>query len=202
MKKISLYGAGGHAFAAVELIRSLGTYDPIVVFDDQPKNGNIIDIPIKKHDATIPTETLCISIGNNIARRKIALQLDANYPSFVHKSVVSYPSVTIGKGTLVLPNVVLDAEVTIGDFCIINNNATVSHNVVMKNFVHIAIQAAIAGGVEIGEGTLIGAGSVILPELKIGKWATIGAGAIITKDVPDFAVVYGNPAKIIRYNTL
>jgi len=202
MKKISLYGAGGHAFAAVELIRSLGIYEPIVVFDDQPKNDTILGVPVEKQDASLPTETLCISIGNNSSRKKIALQLDANYPSFMHQSVVNYPSVSLGKGTLVLPNVVLGAGVTIGDFCIINNNATVSHNVVMKSFVHVAIQAAIAGGVAIGEGTLIGAGSVILPEIKIGKWATIGAGAIITKDVPDFAVVYGNPAKIIRYNTL
>ncbi len=202
MNKISLYGAGGHAFAAVELIRSLGLYDPIVVFDDQPKNGKIIEVPVKKYDAKMPIESLCISIGDNKIRKNIALQFKAEYPNFVHKSVEIYPSVTIGKGTLILPNAVLDAKVSIGDFCIINNNATVSHNVVLEDFVHIAIQAAIAGGVEIGEGTLIGAGSVILPEIKIGKWATIGAGAIITKDVPDFAVVYGNPAKVIRYNTL
>ncbi len=202
MNKISLYGAGGHAFAAIELINSLGEYKPIVVFDDQPKKAKILDVPVKKYSIVEPSESLCISIGDNNNRKKIALEFDAKYPSFVHQSVVSYPSVTTGKGTLVLPNVVLDAEVAIGNFCIINNNATVSHNVILKDFVHIAIQAAIAGGVEVGEGTLIGAGSVILPEIKIGKWATIGAGAIITKDVPDFAVVYGNPAKIIRYNTL
>ena len=202
MKKISLYGAGGHAYAAIELINSLGAYTPNFVFDDQPKKDKILEVAVKKYDAKDSAESLCISIGDNKNRKKIALQYNVDYPSFIHESVVIYPSVTYGKGTLVLPNAVLDAKVSIGDFCIINNNATVSHNVVMEDFVHIAIQAAIAGGVEIGEGTLIGAGSVILPEIKIGKWATIGAGAIITKDVPDFAVVYGNPAKIIRYNTL
>ena len=62
---------------------------------------------------------------------------------------------------------------------------------------HIAIQASVAGGVHIGDGALIGAGSVILPNIKIGKWATIGAGSVVTKDVPDNALVYGNPAKII-----
>ena len=71
---------------------------------------------------------------------------------------------------------------------------------IIHDFCHIAINAALAGGVVVGEGSLIGAGSIILPEVSIGKWAIIGAGAVVTKDVPDYAVVYGNPAKIIRYN--
>ena len=100
-----------------------------------------------------------------------------------------------------MPNSVLDAECRIGDFCIINNNATVSHNTVLHNFVHVAINVAIAGGVTVGEGTLLGAGSIILPEITIGKWAVIGAGAVVTKNVPDNAVVYGNPARIIKINT-
>lgn len=45
----------------------------------------------------------------------------------------------------------------------------------------------------------IGANSVILPGLKIGNGAIIGAGAVVTKDVPDYAVVVGSPAKIIKY---
>ena len=49
-----------------------------------------------------------------------------------------------------------------------------------------------------GEGTHIGAGATIIPNLKIGKWATIGAGAVVIKDVPDYAVVVGNPGRIIK----
>lgn len=200
-KEITLYGAGGHSFAAVALIKSLGEFEPIAVVDDEPKQKMILNVPVKKYkNEELTTDSLCVSIGTNKNRKKIAAKFDVDFPSFLHESVVKYPSAKIGKGTLVLPNVVLDAAVTIGDFCIINNNATVSHNTVIKEFVHIAIQVAIAGGVTIGEGTFVGAGSVILPEINIGKWVTIGAGAVITKDVPDYAVVYGNPAKIIRYN--
>jgi len=99
----------------------------------------------------------------------------------------------------IIPN--CDAQSTrVGNFCIINNNATVSHNVVLEDYVHVAINVALAGGAFVGEGTLLGAGCMVLPEITIGKWATIGAGAVVTKDVPDYAVVYGNPAKIIKYN--
>ena len=202
MKEITLYGAGGHCHAAVELIRSLGQYNPIAIIDDVPRENQILNIPVRKTSSEMPlTDAICISIGNNFNRKKVVAKFDtARFPSFIHKSSVVYPSVEIGMGTLILPNAVLDADVTIGDFCIVNNNATVSHNVKLGAYSHVAINAALAGGVEIGEGTLVGAGSIILPEVKIGNWVTVGAGAVVTKDIPDHAVVYGNPAKIIKYN--
>ena len=45
----------------------------------------------------------------------------------------------------------------------------------------------------------IGAGATILPGVCIGKHSIVGAGAVVTKDVPDYAVAAGNPAKIIKY---
>lgn len=45
----------------------------------------------------------------------------------------------------------------------------------------------------------LGMGSVILPGVKIGKGAIVGAGAVVTKDVPDYAVVIGSPARILRF---
>ena len=54
--------------------------------------------------------------------------------------------------------------------------------------------------VEIGDGTWIGTHSIILKGVKIGKNVTVGAGSVVNKDIPDNAVVGGNPAKIIKYN--
>ena len=49
------------------------------------------------------------------------------------------------------------------------------------------------------KGASIGAGSVLLPGIMIGEFAMIGAGSVVTKNVPDYALVYGNPAKIEGY---
>lgn len=196
MNKIALYGASGHGFAAVELIRTLGEYDPAIFYDDNPRIESILGIEVVRTPASIPDDHLCISIGNNRHRKSIAEKWKKSFPSFIHPSVASYTSVKIGEGTLVLPRVVLDADVQIGNFCIINNQATLSHNVVLEDFVHVAINAAVCGGVIVGEGSLIGAASVILPEVTIGKWAVVGAGAVVTKDVPDYTTVVGNPARI------
>lgn len=53
--------------------------------------------------------------------------------------------------------------------------------------------------IEIGNDVWIGANAIILDGVKIGNGVIVGAGAVVTKDVPSYAIVGGNPAKIIRY---
>jgi len=52
--------------------------------------------------------------------------------------------------------------------------------------------------VTIKKGAWIGAGATILPGVSVGKYAIVGACAVVTKDVPDYAVVVGSPAKVIK----
>lgn len=52
--------------------------------------------------------------------------------------------------------------------------------------------------IHIKKGAWIGAGASILPGVTVGEYAIVGAGAIVTKDVPDFAVVVGSPARIVK----
>ena len=52
--------------------------------------------------------------------------------------------------------------------------------------------------VHIKQGAWIGANATILPGVTVGKYAVVAAGSIVTKDVPDYTVVAGNPAKVIK----
>ena len=61
---------------------------------------------------------------------------------------------------------------------------------------HIKTKPAI---ITVGHDVWIGTGAIILPSVTIGEGAIIGAGAVVTKDVPSFAVVGGNPARILKY---
>ena len=51
----------------------------------------------------------------------------------------------------------------------------------------------------IKEGAWIGAGVSVLPGVTVGKYAVVGANSVVTKDVPDYAVVVGIPAKVVKY---
>lgn len=55
------------------------------------------------------------------------------------------------------------------------------------------------GPVRIGDGTWVGASVTILDGVTIGKGCVIGAGALVTKDIPDYAVAIGSPARVVRY---
>lgn len=56
-----------------------------------------------------------------------------------------------------------------------------------------------AAHVTLGHDVWVGHGAIILPGKRIGTGAAIGAGAVVTKDVPDFAIVVGNPGRVLRY---
>ena len=55
----------------------------------------------------------------------------------------------------------------------------------------------VRGAVEIGDYSFIGASAIIFPGVKIGRGCVIAAGAVVNKDIPDFSIASGNPAKII-----
>ncbi len=56
----------------------------------------------------------------------------------------------------------------------------------------------IHGCIEIGDDAWLGTGAIIMPNIRIGTGAVVGAGSVVTKDVPDFTVVGGVPARAIR----
>ena len=89
----------------------------------------------------------------------------------------------------------------------IGKNVWISEKVFITTHNHIVrtkklkkCQPLIFSPLEIGEDAWLGVNAIILGGVnRIGRGAIVGAGAIVTKDVPDFAIVVGNPAKIIRY---
>ena len=52
--------------------------------------------------------------------------------------------------------------------------------------------------VRVGRGSDIGVGAILLPGVSLGRGVQVGAGAVVTRDAPDFAVIAGNPARILR----
>lgn len=198
-KKFILYGGSGHAKVIAECIRA-NNGCVAGIFDDNPNLDSFGDIPflggyvVEKH-----IYPMIVSIGDNKIRKRIVERVKRDFGSIQHPSACLSPSVNIGEGTVVFHNSIIQVDSQIGKHGIVNSGASVDHECMVGDFVHVSPQATLCGNVQVAEGTQIGAGAVILPGIRIGRGVTIGAGAVIIRDVPDFAIVVGNPGRIIRY---
>lgn len=119
--------------------------------------------------------------------------------NFIHPSV-DLTMTHWGDGNYIQEAVITQAEVRIGDNSSIHMGTVIGHESIIGNSVFIAHAVSVSGCCRIDDGTFVGTNATILPRIKIGKWATIGAGSVVTKDVPDYAVAVGNPARVIKFN--
>jgi acetyltransferase EpsM len=99
-----------------------------------------------------------------------------------------------------MSNVSVNVQSNIGHHVILNTNCSIDHDCILEDFVHVSPNAALAGNIQVGEGSQIGIGACVMQNIRIGKWVMVGAGAVIIRDVPDYAVVVGNPGRIIKMN--
>lgn len=197
---MNIYGASGHGKVVIDIVRSQGMEIGYVI-DDNPAIKSVSGFSVVQE---IPEEGLdaeCVlAIGKNSIRKTIAEKFEGRFSVAIkHSSAVISSSAQLGDGTVIMANANVNSDAIIGKHCIINTGAIVEHDCWLEDYVHISPNATLAGEVSIGEGSHIGAGAVVIPGIKIGKWATVGAGAIIIKDIPDTAVVVGNPGRIIKY---
>jgi sugar O-acyltransferase (sialic acid O-acetyltransferase NeuD family) len=201
--QIIIFGASGHGKVILTCLRSIQLTNSILFIDDFPKVDFIDGIQVvhKNQITSFENKHLIIAVGCNKTRRKISKSINPNYISVIHSTACISEYSELGIGTVVMPKVVVNPGTIIGMHCIINSAAVVEHDCQIADFCHIAPNASLAGNVSVGEGSHIGIGAVVIQGVKIGKWTTIGAGAVIIHDVPDFAVVVGNPGKIIKHTT-
>lgn len=140
--------------------------------------------------------------GNTRTRHETTQEILARggqLANFIHPSI-DLTMTRLGIGLYLQEAVQLQAEVEVGDNTSMHMGAVVGHESKVGRSVFIAHAVSISGCCTIGDGTFVGTNATILPRTKIGKWAMIGAGCVVTKDVPDYAVVVGNPGKVIRIN--
>ena len=118
----------------------------------------------------------------------------------------------IGKNCKIEPFVYIEGGVVIGDNCKIKPFVFIPTGVTIESDVFIGPNVAFTNDkyprahgewkllqTRVKRGASIGANSVILPGVTIGEKALVGAGSVVTSDVPDNAVLAGNPARILRY---
>jgi acetyltransferase EpsM len=196
-----LFGASGHAKVIMDIVHKQGA-SVSHLLDDNPDIQELLGKRVITFSPALDltNEHLVVSIGVNKIRKIVVQKLNTQFACAFHPAAMLDDSVNVDEGTVVMAGAVINSSTSIGKHAIINTGATVDHDCELEDFVHISPNATLCGDVTVGEGTHVGAGAIIIPGVKIGNWVTVGAGAVVIRDIPDRAVVVGNPARIIKYN--
>jgi acetyltransferase-like isoleucine patch superfamily enzyme len=137
-----------------------------------------------------------ISLGPESLVMKNAILHVYNFRHLPHSGI------TIGARSLIGESCILRGQggITIGDDVYLGTLVQIlAVNHVFADISRpISHQGITAQGISIGDGSWIGSGAIILDGVRIGRNVVIGAGAVVTKDVPDYCIAVGNPARVVR----
>jgi len=196
--KIILQGGGDHAKVVLDCLLDLAT--TVVGVYDPKFTGELFGVPqLGQYNAeAFPDAHAVIAIGDNSTRKRVATLTRHAFTRVVHPSATISSRATVADGAMILHKAIIQANSKIGHHAIINTGAQVDHDCDIGDYVHIGPGTVLCGTVTVGEGTFVGAGSVVIPGVKIGKWSVIGAGSVVVRDIPDYCVALGNPARVTK----
>jgi len=127
----------------------------------------------------------------------------------------------IGQNCILGKGVYVDAGVIVGSNVKVQNYVSIFHGVTIGDGVFIGphvcftndnlprainpdgtLKAAddwVTGHTRVKYGASLGANTTLLPKITVGRWAMVGSGAVVTKDVPDYGLVVGSPARLVGF---
>lgn len=210
MKKCVIVGAGTYGQVYVNYLSEI--YDVQGFFDSNPDllNKKINNYPVIGSVESLPEymehqkgTAIFIPLGNNERRVELLRyyeELGYDLPSFIHDSVYLHDNVFIGKSVYILPSTNVMPFTSIGDYTMISMGVNIAHHVAIAEGCFFSQGCNIGASIAIGLRAYFGmAASVMTGVESIGANSIIGVGAVVIRDVPEKAVIVGNPGKVLKY---
>ena len=213
MKKIIIFGGGGHAKIindCIELIKNhkvVGFIDIINHESSLKKKLNYLG-SVKNLNKIIKGESLknlfgIAAIGSNITRREIILEVNKLNKSFkwtniIHPTAIISNTAKIGKGNMFLAGSIICSDTKISDHVSINTGTHLDHDNVFLDFSSTGPGVATGGNVKVGRLSFLGIGSTIKHNISIGNNTVIGGQSFVNRNCSSNSLYFGVPAKRVK----
>lgn len=194
MDEIILVGAGGHARSCIDVIELLGQYKIAgMVEKDENYWDENLEYPIlgtdddlselrKKYSLSLVTLGQIKTPARRIKLFQRLQELNFHFPVIISPRAYVSKHAQIGKGTIILHDVIVNVNARVGKNCIVNNKALIEHDAIVGDHCHIATGAILNGGVNVGSRSFVGSGVVTKHSVSIGNDCIIGAGVVVKSD--------------------
>lgn len=205
---LGIYGYGGHGLEVEELARIINLkenrWEKIIFIDDAPEKTDdekIFSFETIKSKYSAGDIEFMVGIGEPVIRAKVFDKVKKesyNFATLIHPSATVAEDAVIEEGSMVAHNAFISVKVHLYSNVVIQPCASVHHECeVGKNSV-VGTSASLGGMSSLGHNSFIGLNACVKQGIKIGNSSVAGMGAVVIKDVPDRAMVVGNPAKIVK----
>jgi sugar O-acyltransferase (sialic acid O-acetyltransferase NeuD family) len=191
MEDIILIGGGGHCKSVIDVIELEGKYNIAGIIDSEKKQSSkILDYEVLGNDDEILNlansyKNALITVGQiKSPNLRIELYELVKKAGFFMPSIVSPRSyiskyATLGAGTVIFHDVIINVNAKIGINCIINNKALIEHDCYVGNHCHISTNVTLNGGVNVKNGCFIGSHSVAKEGSNIKSNSVVSFGTLI-----------------------
>lgn len=184
-------------------------YNRVVFFDDFTNEKNIlgydiiggsIDIEDRYHKGFF--NELMIGIGYKHLKKKEEFYNffynKVPFGNVIHSSCWIDSTAKILQGTMIYPNVCIDANTIIDANSIVNVSSSIAHDSYIGKHCFLSPNVAIAGFVRVGNKSILGINSTIIDNVELTTEVQLGAGTVVITDLKEKGLYVGSPARFIR----
>ena len=209
MKNLIVVGSGGYSKVIIDTVIEQKNYNILGFVDDYCKEskkihkhnflGRINDIP----KISVKDEKkiyLIVAIGANFLREETVKKIESfainiRWANVIHPSSIISKNINLNHGNVIVGGAIINPSSYIGNHCLINTGSIIEHDNKFSDFSSCGPAVRTGGSVSLGYCSYVGIGSTIRHGIKIGKHSIIGAHSYVNKDIEDYSVFYGSPAK-------
>lgn len=203
-KNLILLGGGGHCKSVIDVAESAGynIFGVLDMFEDVGKP--VLDYKVIGTDDEIlqyvDKAEFFITVGfikNPAIRNKLynkVKEVGGRFATIVASTAHVSKYATIGEGTVIMHQAIVNAGAQIGANCIINTFTNIEHDAFIGAQSHISTGTMVNGDCKVGERVFIGSQSVLSNGIEVGDDIIVGAGSVVCKSISQKGIYAGNPA--------